>query len=239
MKTTTFMTGHWTDLIMRSYTIEPDVLVPFLPNDVELDLFNNKAVFSAVAFQFSKVKFFGIKVPFHQNFGEINFRVYVKSKIDRRKGVVFLREFAPKPLIAFIANKIYNEPFYYKSIQMRKEHNSDSINTQYNFPGGILAVNASQEFMEPETKSFDHFIIDRYVAFVKNEDLSSKVYLIQHKPWAFSKNIEVSEYGAVLDLLPPVFKRAKLLHTHFVNGSEVGVEFGFQQQDFIKSPVIS
>ena len=71
-----------------------------------------------MAFTFSKVRFFGIKIPFHQKFGQINFRFYVKSKIDGTKGVVFIKEFAPKPLIALIANLFYNEPYQYKKIDL-------------------------------------------------------------------------------------------------------------------------
>ena len=116
MKTNRFMTGNWEDLIISTFEVEQEILEKYLPNGTELDLYQGRALISMVAFTFSKVKFFGVKVPFHQQFGEINYRFYVKSIINGTKGVVFIKEYAPKPIIAVIANGIYNEPFFYKNL---------------------------------------------------------------------------------------------------------------------------
>jgi uncharacterized protein len=117
--TNIFMKGNWTDLIVTTFEVKQEILEAYLPKDTTIDLYNGKALLSMVSFTFSKVSFFGIKIPFHQSFGQINFRFYVKSKLDGTKGVVFIKEFAPKPIIASIANWFYNETYHYKNIKLK------------------------------------------------------------------------------------------------------------------------
>jgi uncharacterized protein YqjF (DUF2071 family) len=234
MKNKIFMKGNWENLIIKSFSCKPKILERYLPNNVELDMYNGKALFSMVAFTFSKVHFFGIKIPFHQLFGEINFRFYVKSKIDGKKGVVFIKEYANKPLIAFMANKIYNEPFFIHKIKQEVSNSTNEKRISYPFKlknkwQKITAlVNKSKTKLK--SNSLEEFIVDRYIAFVKGRKNTTYEYQINHKPWQLFKVKETNISNEVLNLLPNEFEKSIELCTYAVDGSEITVEKGILQE---------
>ncbi|PCJ93196.1 MAG: hypothetical protein COA50_14260 [Flavobacteriaceae bacterium] len=225
-----FMTGNWEDLIISTFEIDKNILEKYLPYDTELDLYHGKALLSTVAFTFSKVSFYGIKVPFHQQFGQLNFRIYVKSKIDGEKGVVFLKEFAPKPLIAFVASTFYNEPYQYKKIRSTKSILENQINMEYAYKNIHIQATANRLTRSLKENTLEHFIVDRYIAFIKGSETKTYQYTIGHKPWKLY-NVKTSYTDdSVLSLLPHEFNNAKLISTYFVDGSEVTVRKGVLQQ---------
>ncbi len=224
-----FMTGHWEDLIISTFEVDKKILEPYLPQDTEIDLFKGKALMSMVAFTFSKVKFFGVKVPFHQKFGQINFRFYVRSKVDHTKGVVFIKEFAPKPLIASVANLGYNEPYFYKNIRMHKVFAEDKIAINYTFKDLKIKASGKKETQKLIPKTIAHFVVDRYIAYIKNYRGKTVQYNISHRPWDLYKTTSINSHHNVLNLLPPKFKHAKLITSCFVDGSYVTVEKGLPQ----------
>ena len=73
-----FLTATWKNLIMANYIVDPAVLIPYLPNKTELDLFNGNAYVSLVGFMFMNTRVLGFKIPFHVNFEEVNLRFYVR-----------------------------------------------------------------------------------------------------------------------------------------------------------------
>ncbi len=228
------MTGHWEDLIISTFEVEEEILESYLPNNTELDLFNGKALMSIVAFTFSKVKFFGIKVPFHQDFGQINFRFYAKSTIDGSKGVVFIREFAPKPLIALTANLFYNEPYFYRKIQLNKTYSNKTQALKYSYKKMNIKANTFKESKVLKQGSFDEFVVDRYIAFVKNNSTTTFQYKIQHKPWELYKSANIEIDKTIITMLPDAFKNAKYIKSCVVDGSFVSVEKGILQQTIAK-----
>jgi len=228
------MTGNWENLIIKTFSCDAALLEKCLPRDIELDLYQNKALFSMVAFTFSKVKFFGFKIPLHQSFGEINFRCYVKSKIDGTKGVVFIKELAPKPLMALIANGIYNEPFYYKKITKKIISSAIYKDICYSFKSQKkwYAINTTilNEKIKLKTNSLQEFIVDRYIAFVKGRRNTTYEYKINHKPWQLFNIQNVSIPKEVLSLLPTKFHTASEIATYVVDGSAITVEKGILQK---------
>lgn len=224
-----FMTGNWKDLVVSTFEIDKETLEPYLPKDTEIDFFKGKALMSMVAFTFSNVRFFGIKVPFHQRFGQINFRFYVKSKIDGTKGVVFIKEFAPKPLIATIANIFYNEPYFYKKIVLTKTTNTNNSLINYTYKNLKIEAIAKHQTNKLKQNSIEHFVVDRYIAFIKSHDKKTIQYKINHRPWDLYKSKSITINENALSLLPCKFKNAKHICSCFVDGSYVTVEKGFAQ----------
>ena len=56
--TETFLSANWENLIMANYEMDPEVLLPYLPNGVELDFHENKTYVSLVGFMFKKTSLF-------------------------------------------------------------------------------------------------------------------------------------------------------------------------------------
>lgn len=126
----TFLTAEWRHLLMVNYAVEPDLLRGFLPNGIELDQWNGTTYLSVVGFLFLRTKILGVPIPQHTNFEEVNLRFYVKrlAPDGYRRGVVFIKEIVPRPLIALVARKCYNEP--YQTMPMRHAIDEQNGNLQ-------------------------------------------------------------------------------------------------------------
>ena len=233
-----FMRGRWENLIIRTYKCGQTALQKYLPKDVELDLWQGEALVSMVAFNFSKVNFFGIKVPFHQDFAQINFRTYVKSKKDGTKGVLFLRELAPKPIIALMANLVYNEPFYFLNVKNKYSSNPKGQQMMYHFKRGQktgkVVIQAAKKALDLTTGTLAKFTVDRYVSFVKStfSTLANR-YDIGHRPWKRYAVEQIDFDDNILDLLPKDITQSlhkTALSTYFVDGSAVEVSTRTREQ---------
>ncbi len=108
-----FLTAVWRNLVVLNYEVEPEILLPFLPPGTELDAWGNRTLASIVGFEFADVRVLRTPVPFHRNFEEINLRFYVRRKAADgwRRGVVFIRELVPRPIVALLARRVYGEPY--------------------------------------------------------------------------------------------------------------------------------
>ena len=124
---TTFLKANWEHIIMANYEINPEILVPFLPKGVTLDLFEGKAYVSLVGFMFKKTKLFNMPIPWLGTFEEINLRFYVKRNegASIKRGVVFINETIPYKLVAWMANKLYKE--HYTVVPTKHNFNKRTI----------------------------------------------------------------------------------------------------------------
>jgi uncharacterized protein YqjF (DUF2071 family) len=104
-----FLTAEWRNLFLATYAVPPALLQPRLPPGLELDTRDGDAFVSLVAFEFCNTRVLGIAWPGYKNFAELNLRFYVRHGGER--GVVFVREFVPARLVAWMARLLYNEPY--------------------------------------------------------------------------------------------------------------------------------
>ena len=108
-----FLTAEWRYLAMLTFETEAALLRPFVPRGTELDTHDGRALLSLVGFRFLRTRVLGCRVPFHQDFEEVNLRFYVRREVqgELRRGVTFIREIVPRHLITFVARSAYNEPY--------------------------------------------------------------------------------------------------------------------------------
>lgn len=116
--TRAFLSARWERLCLFNYPVPAEILAPHLPPGLELDRFEGEPYVSLVAFDFRETRVLGIPWPGFRNFPEINLRFYVRH--GERRGVAFIRELVPNPLVAWIARTLYNEP--YRSVRMTSRH---------------------------------------------------------------------------------------------------------------------
>jgi len=57
-----FLTAEWRKLAIVNYSIDPLILMPYLPNKTEFDLWNDKCLVSLVGFRFINTKIKGILI---------------------------------------------------------------------------------------------------------------------------------------------------------------------------------
>src|SRR5437879_6397558 len=104
---------------MLNYRVPPELLLPLVPNDTQLDLWNGAAYLSVVGLLFLDTRVLGLPIPFHRTFPEVSLRFYVRREVggEVRRGVTFIRELVPRVAIAAVARLAYNEP--YRAVRMR------------------------------------------------------------------------------------------------------------------------
>ena len=116
-----FLTASWTELLMLNFAVPGRVIARIAPRGTEPDFFRGEAYISIVGFMFRNARFFGIGLPGHGRFEEVNLRYYVRREMDDgvRRGVVFVREIAPRPLVAWTARWLYNESYVTRQMRNR------------------------------------------------------------------------------------------------------------------------
>jgi uncharacterized protein YqjF (DUF2071 family) len=179
-----FLTARWQDLILITYDVDPELLMPHIPPGLEPDTINGRGFVSLVAFDFLDTKVKGMKIPYHINFPEINLRIYVRNK-DKR-GVVFVREFVPRSVIPLVANTLYNEN--YKAIKMSssvKKNGAIFINHTIEINKQEFQINLQAENKPylPPVESTEHFFKEHEWGFGTSRNGKPLIYKVMHPFW--------------------------------------------------------
>lgn len=179
-----FMTCHWENLIYINFQIQPELLSGMLPEDIEPDTLDGKAILSIVCFEFSNARLFGCKIPFHQYFPEVNIRTYVKRKDNGNvKGIYFLSEMVSKLMTFFTGKFIYGEPFSLRDLTISKKENQ----LKYIIKDAACEMSIEAEkTISPKAQIWteeQEFVINRSLAFCGKAGKNSKMYEVLHQPW--------------------------------------------------------
>lgn len=185
-----FLTAEWKHLAMLNYAIDPALLAPFVPAGTELDFWNGETFVSMVGFLFQQTRVFGISIPFHRDFLEVNLRFYVRRKATEgwRRGVVFIKEIVPRTAIALIARKVYNEPYVALSMAHRIEHAGELLKSaeySWRFAGEehSLRIAAHGEALPLQQGSEAEFITEHYWGYNRQRNGSTLEYRVEHPRW--------------------------------------------------------
>jgi hypothetical protein len=161
-----------------------------VPAGTELDFWNGKTFVSLVGFMFLKTRVKGLPIPFHQNFEEVNLRFYVRRKAEDgwRRGVTFIKEIVPRPAIALVARKFYDENYVALPMSHRLEPASEtpkSIQYSWQFGGRENFIRLETEgAAEPlAAGSLTEFIAEHYWGYARQRDGSTMEYRVEHPRW--------------------------------------------------------
>ncbi|HXM99731.1 MAG TPA: DUF2071 domain-containing protein [Candidatus Dormibacteraeota bacterium] len=185
-----FLTAEWRNLAMLNYEVDPQLLAKFVPKGTELDKWNERVFVSLVGFRFLKTKVFGIPIPFHRDFDEVNLRLYVRRREvnEVRRGVVFIKEIVPRWAITTTARTFYNENYVTlpMSHQIQKQNGTD-FTVQYGWRHGKgwnkmkLSVTGSPAL--PENDSAEQFITEHYWGYASQRNGQCAEYRVNHSSW--------------------------------------------------------
>lgn len=179
---------------MLNYEVSPSLLSPLIPSGTELDSWNGKQYLSVVGFLFLNTRIYGIPVPFHRNFEEVNLRFYLRRKSDEgwRKGVAFIKELVPNPATAFLARFLYNEN--YAALGMNHDITAESIRYSWNHSGveGHLALSGLSNPKPLEVGSREEFISEHYWGYSRQKDGTTMEYKVEHPRWMVRNAVSAS-----------------------------------------------
>lgn len=187
--TTKFLTAEWRKLAIANYSIDPQILKPYLPYKTELDIWNDKCYVSLVGFRFINTKLKGISIPFHKHFEEVNLRFYVRYKDSTgwRRGVTFIKEIVPRHALTIIANTIYKE----KYITLPMKHNCNiqenlldiSYSWKHDQMWNSLSVTAYPTPLSIKRDSEEEFITEHYWGYTPLAANKCSEYGVEHPCW--------------------------------------------------------
>lgn len=211
-----FLKAEWRKLVMANYAIDQQLVNKFLPHKTEIDLWNNTCYVSLVGFMFLNTAVKGIKLPFHSNFEEVNLRFYVRYKDGNawKRGVVFVKEIVPRPLLTFVANTIYKEHYETMPMSHSWETKADTLEVAYNWKKGnwhTLKVRTDSNAHTIPEGSEEEFITEHYWGYTFLNSQSTAEYGVEHPRWQV---YDVKDYTIDVDF-----------------GNVYGPEFGFLSKE--------
>jgi uncharacterized protein len=189
-----FLSAEWRNLVLLNYEVDPRILKPYLPAGTELDFFAGRTYISIVGFQFLSVRLFGLRIPYHTNFEEVNLRFYVRRHTEEgwRRGVVFIRELAPRWAVATAARLLYGENY----LCVPMSHKIVGANTGAADPPSRVeyrwrlrgrpchaAIDIAESANHPQPSSHEEFIIEHYWGYTALPRNGANEYLVAHRPW--------------------------------------------------------
>jgi uncharacterized protein YqjF (DUF2071 family) len=179
------LTARWQNLLVVTYAVADDLLAPHVPPGVAVDHLGGRAQVSFVAFEFARTRLYGLAIPGHTRFPEINLRFYVRSGADR--GIVFIREFVPRRAVTLVARARYNEP--YRRIPMHSDTRPigrGRLQINHTFGPGPSSLTAEIDARgePPPVGSDEHWLTHQEFGFGCTRRGAPRRYRVEHPVWA-------------------------------------------------------
>ncbi|HEV8582475.1 MAG TPA: DUF2071 domain-containing protein [Thermoanaerobaculia bacterium] len=185
-----FLTARWEHLAMLNYAVPKETLQPLVPPGTELDSWNGKTFVSIVGFLFLDTRVWGVGVPFHRDFEEVNLRFYVRRRAEDgwRRGVVFVKEIVPRLAVAGLARLLYGEN--YVALPMRHVLAGDPLKGEMSVAYGWrwrgrwngVGATVSGRPQEAEPGSEEEFITEHYWGYAASRG-GCVEYRVEHPRW--------------------------------------------------------
>ena len=193
----------WTDVLMIHYAVDPRVLQPQVP--VELDLFDGRAWVSLVVFTLDRLRFFR-GGPAFSTHRFLNVRAYVRDN-----GIVFLAEWLTNALCVLLGPRMYGLPYRWGRIDYAPGHARGRVAGT----DGVLAYRSrtSGPLDACRPGGLDHFLMERYTAFTRHGDVD-RLFHVWHEPWRRAEaEVEILD-DRLLASTGPWFGRAERVAAH-------------------------
>lgn len=172
---------EWNKVLFLHWQVGIDALQEFVPDELEIDLFDGRPWVSLVAFTMERIRTRNFPAfPPVSNFHEINIRTYVKS--GNKTGVYFLSIEGGNRLSCSVARRLSGLPYRFSEIKRSRNqylsHNrlhNDHVCIDY-IPGKTL----------PAKTALDQWLTERYALF---QDCSDSIheFEIHHLEWPLSE----------------------------------------------------
>ena len=206
----------WERVVMVHYAVDPEVLQPFVP--FELDTYDGKAWVSFVAFTLSDMRL-GIGGPAFATHGFLNVRTYVKAAGE--KSIFFLAEWLPNPLCVFLGPRLYGLPYRWGRLDYRHDHEHGTLEGSVKGKGSALTYRAE---IDPEARfetspegSLNEFLMERYVAFTRR-GLTVRRFRVWHPTWKHAPIDLTLDDESILASTGDWFKSARRSHATYSPG---------------------
>jgi uncharacterized protein YqjF (DUF2071 family) len=180
-----FLTACWQNLLLATYRVPAELLQDRIPKGLELDRIDGNTFVSLVAFEFSGTHVLGLRCPGYGHFPELNLRYYVRAGNER--GVIFIREYVSSRLVAYLANRWYNEPYRVAPLSAARSDDGTCIGVRFDLAlpdrTHSLEIKGGKNSFQPPPGSPEHSLIEQRWGFGLNRRNELIRYEVIHEPW--------------------------------------------------------
>tara|TARA_Y100000287_G_scaffold184757_2_gene186361 strand:- start:236 stop:991 length:756 start_codon:yes stop_codon:yes gene_type:complete len=195
---------NWINLTFMHWKVDAEKIKPYLPEGLEIDLFEGHAYVGLIPFTMEKVRPRLLPwLPFVSTFGEFNIRTYVVK--DGIPGVLFLTLEAQSRVTCFHAPRSYGLPYRYAKAKVKVNPDGDFEWKSVRTSGGETLIGSAQA-TGPELKAkentLEYFLFERYSLYTGHRGVLHRAYT-HHQPWKYTLakvNIEANTLLQSYDL---------------------------------------
>lgn len=222
-----FLRARWEHLLVVTYAVADELVAPLTPAGLTVDQLGGQARVSLVGFDFAQTRVLGLRVPGNVDFPEVNLRFYVRAGADR--GIVFIREFVPRRLVALVARARYNEP--YRRLDMHSAvvpHGPGRLRVEHVFgrPGSTLGAEVDAAGTVPAEHSDERWLTHQTFGFGQTRRGAMRRYRVEHPLWPLHTvhrlDLDV-DFAGLYGPRWAFLADAEPSHVSFAAGSEVAV----------------
>jgi len=182
------MTQTWHDVLFAHWEVDRDVLLPRIPTQCELDLFEGRAWLGIVAFEMTNVAPRMVPaLPWLSAFPEINVRTYVRA--NDKPGVYFFSLDATNAVAVLAARTLFHLPYFAASIALRRseadvDYRSERASGAAVFHARYRPAGAASA---PGPGTLEHFLTERYCLYTVDGASRLRRLEIHHPPWPLQR----------------------------------------------------
>jgi len=204
---------EWNKALFLYWTVPFEALRKYVPENLNIDTYNNQSYVSLVAFIMEKIRpRFLPSIHFISNFAEINIRTYIDN--NGIKGVYFLNIEADNFLSTFVARQLSGLPYEKANI---KKTDNQFISKNFKKNISLDTEFDAQSCIETKTE-LDKWLIERYCLYLdKGNELYR--YDIHHKEWQI-KSVKLKRLNLKYQIGDIKFTEQPNL-THYSDGVKV------------------
>lgn len=183
-----FLTAEWSYVLLVNYAVPPELLAPHVPPGCELDTPDEEPdlhLLSMVVVRSSRTRVRGFPILTARTFPGVNLRGYARH--GDRRGVIFLRQHVPAPLIVAGARLFYRQPYHLARIKYDVEVDDELIRADLRFSRrshrGAIRVRALNAPETPGEETHAHFVKERYWGFEQDRHGKTFAFHVEHPVW--------------------------------------------------------
>jgi len=223
------MRQRWSQLLFAHWPVAPELLRPYLPARLALDLYDGQAWLGVVPFTMSGIRPLGLPaVPGLNHLHELNVRTY--ATLDGVPGVWFLSLDATQPLGVWAARTLFHLPYLHA--RMRLTQTGDTLRAvaerthRGEPPATFAATWTLGDALPPALPgSLAHFLTERYYLYTAGPNLRQAILgpnlwrgHLSHQPWSLRaatlgqwESTLVESHGLPTPSGPPILYAADTL----------------------------
>lgn len=195
------MEQTWYHLLFMHWPVDAAMLRPFIPRELEIEMFDGSAWIGVVPFGMKNIRLRGPcsfnwpPIPGTSAFLELNVRTYVRlraneyvQKPQQKPGVWFFSLDAANRLAVEVARRWFHLPYYFAAMELAENNNSfhyKSVRTHRSAPTAEFECkySPSGDVYHSKPGTLDSWLTERYCLYSTNRKGSLMRGEIHHAPW--------------------------------------------------------